>query len=88
MEELFGVDIDILAGVSTSIMLVAVLIVAVLAFRNKLLVKMAIRNIPRRPAQSVVIMFGLTLSTAIICAALSIGAFSYTHLTLPTIYSV
>ena len=73
MEELFGVDIDILAGVSTSIMIVAVLIVAVLGFRNKLLVKMAIRNIPRRPAQSVVIMFGLTLSTAIICAALSIG---------------
>ena len=73
MEELFGVDIDILAGVSTTIMIVAVLIVAVLGFRNKLLVKMAIRNIPRRPAQSVVIMFGLTLSTAIICAALSIG---------------
>ena len=73
MEELFGVDIDILAGVSSGLMLVAVLIVTILGLRNRLLVKMAIRNIPRRPAQSVVIMFGLTLSTAIICAALSIG---------------
>ena len=44
-----------------------------LALRNPVLVKIGLRNIPRRPAQSILIVIGLTLSTVIIVSALSTG---------------
>lgn len=44
-----------------------------LAMRNPVLVKIGVRNIPRRPAQSILIVSGLTLSTVIILSALAIG---------------
>lgn len=44
-----------------------------LATRNPVLVKIGLRNIPRRPAQSVLIVVGLTLSTVIILSSLAIG---------------
>lgn len=43
------------------------------SLRNPVLVKVGLRNIPRRPAQSVLIVVGLTLSTIIIVSAFSIG---------------
>ncbi len=73
MEKLFGVP---MAGLATGLFL-AVLVVAValtvLAWRNPLVLKLALRSIPRRPAQTVLIVFGLMLSTTIISAALVIG---------------
>ncbi len=42
-------------------------------FKNPILAKIGARNIPRRPAQSVFIVIGLTLSTTIFVTALSIG---------------
>jgi putative ABC transport system permease protein len=54
---------------------VAVVLVALLLFAavNRVLLKMALRNIPRRRAQTVLILFGLMLATLIITASLSVG---------------
>ena len=41
--------------------------------RNPVLVKLGLRNIPRRPSQSILIVIGLALSTIIIVSALSTG---------------
>ncbi|MFI5283815.1 MAG: ABC transporter permease [Candidatus Dormibacterales bacterium] len=44
-----------------------------LAAVNRVLLKMALRNLPRRRAQTVLILFGLMLATLIITASLSVG---------------
>ncbi len=55
------------------------IVAAILAFlllqgaARPVLAKIGLRNIPRRPAQSALIVIGLTLSTLIIVSALSIG---------------
>jgi putative ABC transport system permease protein len=57
----------------------AALVIAMVLFlvwqgvRRPVLAKVGLRNIPRRPAQSVLIIIGLTLSTIIIISALSVG---------------
>ena len=43
------------------------------ALRNPVLIKLGLRNIPRRPAQSLLIILGLTLSTVIFISSLSLG---------------
>ena len=73
MEKLFGIDMNAMAIWLSSLM-VGILIVSIfLASRNRILVKLALRNIPRRKAQTVLIIVGLMLSTTIIMAALAIG---------------
>ncbi len=54
---------------------VAAVLVGLLLFAavNRVLLKMALRNIPRRRAQTVLILFGLMLATLIITASLSVG---------------
>ena len=47
--------------------------VALLSLRNPIIGKLGVRNIPRRPTQSTLIVLGLTLSTTIIVSALSLG---------------
>jgi len=47
--------------------------VALIGLRKPIIAKLGLRNIPRRPAQSVLIVVGLTLSTLIIVSALSLG---------------
>ncbi len=47
--------------------------VLLLFLRQSIIVKLGLRNIPRRPSQSILIVIGLTLSTTIIISALSIG---------------
>ena len=49
------------------------LYLVLLATRNPVLVKIGLRNIPRRPSQSVLIVIGLTLSTVIILSSLATG---------------
>lgn len=44
-----------------------------IGLRNRIIAKMGLRNIPRRPTQSGLIVLGLTLSTVIIVAALATG---------------
>ena len=46
---------------------------ALLSLRNPIIGKLGVRNIPRRPMQSALIVLGLTLSTMIIVSALSLG---------------
>ncbi len=46
---------------------------ALISMRNPIIGKLGVRNIPRRPTQSALIVFGLTLSTMIIVSALSLG---------------
>ena len=50
------------------------LIMLLVSLGNRIVAKMGLRNIPRRPAQTVLIIFGLTLSTVIIVSSLSTGS--------------
>jgi len=65
-------------GNNTALILAAT-VVAILLYlgllwlRNPVLVKLGLRNIPRRPTQSILIVIGLALSTIIIVSALSTG---------------
>ncbi len=56
-----------------AIVLVILGIVLLQSLARPVLAKIGLRNIPRRPAQSILIVIGLTLSTLIIVSALSIG---------------
>src|SRR4029077_1913431 len=69
----FGIPPLTLAGWMAAA--VAVVLVGLLLFAavNRVLLKMALRNIPRRRAQTVLILFGLMLATLIITASLSVG---------------
>ncbi|MEZ4736409.1 MAG: FtsX-like permease family protein [Caldilineaceae bacterium] len=65
-------------GTNTAIALTAAVVLILLYLfllwlRNPVLVKLGVRNIPRRPTQSVLIVIGLALSTIIIVSALSTG---------------
>ena len=73
MEELFGVSMDSIMRVLLAIFLVAMAVVAVLAWQNRIMLKMGLRNIPRRPGQTVLIIVGVMLSTLIISAAFGTG---------------
>lgn len=64
----------------TSIMIVLLIILAVclssglwVLWRQRVIFKMGMRNIPRRPAQTTLIIIGLMLSTLIVSAALTTG---------------
>jgi putative ABC transport system permease protein len=64
---------------TNAVIALVVLVVAILVFlalqglRRPVLAKIGLRNISRRPAQSILIVIGLTLSTIIIISALSTG---------------
>ena len=73
MEKLFGVEMNVLAGFLFGGTVVVLLLIFLLALLNKVLLKLALRNIPRRKAQSILIVVGLMLSTTIIMSALAIG---------------
>ncbi|HIF71674.1 MAG TPA: FtsX-like permease family protein [Dehalococcoidia bacterium] len=73
MEKLFGVEMNVLAVILAGGTIVVLLAIFLLALRNKVLLKLALRNIPRRKAQSILIVVGLMLSTTIIMSALAIG---------------
>ena len=73
MEKLFGIEMNHLAISLSSVMVAVILVTLFLALRNRVLLKMAIRNIPRRKSQTVLIVIGLMLSTTIIMSALAIG---------------
>ena len=73
MEEIFGVDTNrIMLGVAVGFALI-VGAVGLLALLNRIVLKIGLRNIPRRPAQTSLIVVGLMLSTLIISSALGTG---------------
>jgi putative ABC transport system permease protein len=73
MTKLFGVPVAPLAVVFVALLAVAVGLVGALAVRNRVLLRLAIRNATRRRARSALIVLGLMLGTALIAAALATG---------------
>ena len=73
MESLFGLQMQHLAAGLTATLLILVLAIAFIAVRNRFLIKLSLRNIPRRRTQSVLIIVGLMLSSTIVAASLAIG---------------
>ena len=73
MEKVFGLPTTELAIVMASLLVVIFFIIVIGAIRRFILVKMGTRNIPRRKGQSILIVIGLMLSSAIIATSLGIG---------------
>ncbi len=73
MEELFGVSMNAIMVALLAILIPSLVIVAVTAWRNRVMLKMGLRNIPRRPAQTALIIVGIMISTLIMAAAFGTG---------------
>src|SRR3978361_32029 len=73
MKTLFGLPLESIMFVLLAGFLLLTAVVTCLAVRNRLLFKLALRNIPRRRAQTVLIIVGLMLSTVIITSAFGTG---------------
>ncbi len=73
MDNIFGISIMSILYVLLVIVGLCLLSVGYIAWRNRVVFKMALRNIPRRKTQSILIMVGLMLATLIISAALTTG---------------
>ncbi|HUG15356.1 MAG TPA: FtsX-like permease family protein [Thermomicrobiales bacterium] len=73
MDSIFGISMNAILAMTLSIMLACLASTALIALRNRVIFRMALRNIPRRKAQTVLIMVGLMLSTLIVAAALTTG---------------
>jgi putative ABC transport system permease protein len=78
MTSIFGIPMSTLMAVMLAAVLLATTVLGILALRNPLLLKLGLRNVPRRRAQSILIVVGLMLSSIIVTSALVAGdSFSY-----------
>jgi len=59
--------------VMLALFLLATLTIVLLALRNRLFVKLALRNLPQRRSQTILIIVGLMLSTVITTTAFETG---------------
>ncbi|HEX3291692.1 MAG TPA: FtsX-like permease family protein [Gaiella sp.] len=73
MNELFGIPLDTMLLILAIGLGVAFGILAVLAVRNPVLVRLGVRNFGRRRARTSLIVLGLMLGTTIVAAALVTG---------------
>lgn len=73
MNDIFGVPLNAIMLILLILLAVCVLTVVWVALRRPVIFKLGMRNMPRRPHQSVVVVLGLMLSTLTITAALGIG---------------
>jgi len=73
MNSLFGISMDTILTITLILFLLMTAVVAALGLRNRLLLKLGLRNIPRRRAQTTLIIVGLMLSTVIITSAFGTG---------------
>ena len=73
METLFGLQMLYIAAGLSATLLILILAIAIIAIRNRFLIKLSLRNIPRRRTQSILIIVGLMLSSTIVAASLAIG---------------
>ena len=73
METLFGVPTQQLMWVLLAVFGAGALILILSALRNRVAFKMAVRNIPRRKSQSVLIVIGLMLATMLFSASFTTG---------------
>ncbi|HLF76774.1 MAG TPA: FtsX-like permease family protein [Dehalococcoidia bacterium] len=73
MNELFGLSMDLIMYVLLGLLALALVSVAYVALRNRVMFRLGVRNLPRRRAQTTLIILGLMLSTVIISAAFTTG---------------
>ena len=73
MQQLFGIPTFWLAVGLLCVLIICAVIIGHYARSRPILVKLGIRNVPRRLAQSILITMGLMLSTTIIATSLGIG---------------
>src|SRR5690349_23819249 len=73
MNSLFGIPMSALAIALVAMLGVCLLFVLWVGWRRPVIFKLGLRNIPRRKAQTILIVVGLMLSTLIISAALGTG---------------
>ena len=73
MEELFGVSMNTIAFWVVLVTVLIFLLLGWVAFRNPVMFKTGLRNIPRRRAQTTLIIFGLMLATVIMTVAFGTG---------------
>jgi putative ABC transport system permease protein len=73
MEKLFGIPMQSIMVVLLVLLGICLLSVAFIAWRRPVIFKLGVRNIPRRKAQTTLIVVGLMLATLIISAALGTG---------------
>ena len=73
MEDLFGVKMDHIMLVLLAVFLPSLAVIGFMALRNRVMLKMALRNIPRRKAQSALIVAGIMISTLIMAASFGTG---------------
>src|SRR5215204_1527333 len=73
MTELFGIPTGQLSSVLLAIFTVVALILPYLALGDRVAFKMAARNVPRRKAQTALIVMGLMLATLLFSAAFTTG---------------
>ncbi|HEY3071013.1 MAG TPA: FtsX-like permease family protein [Gaiellaceae bacterium] len=73
MSKLFGIPVGALVIVLVGTLAIALAVVAALALRNRVFLRLGVRNVPRRRGRSALIVVGLMLGTAIITAALATG---------------
>ena len=73
MESLFGVPMGTLMVILLIAFAAVLSVVAVLALRNRVLLKLSLRSIPRRRGRTALIVLGLMLGTLIISAAFGTG---------------
>src|SRR6266511_2770374 len=73
MDKLFGIPMGPLATVLALLLAAVLSVVGALALRNRVFFRLGVRNLPRRPARTALIVLGLMLGTTIIAAALTSG---------------
>jgi putative ABC transport system permease protein len=78
MEKLFGIPIAQLTIILLAIFAVGLTIIIIIALRNTAILKIAVRNIPRRRAQTLLIVLGLMLATLLFSASFTTGD-TFTH---------
>jgi putative ABC transport system permease protein len=73
MSNFLGIPMTVVAVAALALLALVVGLVAFVRYRQPILFEIGVRNIPRRRAQSTLIVLGLMLSTVIFAAALSTG---------------
>jgi ABC-type lipoprotein release transport system permease subunit len=73
VDDLFGLSMDYIMVGLLAALGVSLASIGYVALRNRIMFRMGLRNMPRRVAQTVLIVIGLMLSTLIISAAFTTG---------------
>lgn len=73
MDTLFGVSLNVIMAVLVGLLGLALATLGYVILRDRVMFLIGVRNIPRRRAQTILIVLGLMLSTLIISAAFTTG---------------